>query len=160
MSATAMVHLPGMAVAPSPWARGPEEVEMVSLKKLLAMTAVSALMATPVLAQTTGGTGGVGAGSTGTAPAPGIGTPGATGPGGGLTPATPPSASPTLEPTPSTLPPRPTESTAARQRAGAQLLTDPFDVHAHLACAHCRRRARERQFVEFTRYHRRTRRPP
>jgi hypothetical protein len=87
---------------------------MVSLKKLLAVTAMGALMATPAFAQTTGGTsGGVGAGSTGAAPAPGIGTPGTTTPGGGLTPATPPSASPTLEPTPSTLPPRPTESTPA-----------------------------------------------
>jgi hypothetical protein len=90
---------------------------MVSLKKLLAVTAVGALMATPAFAQTTGGTGGgVGAGSTGAAPgigAPGVGTPGTTRPGGGLTPATPPSASPTLEPTPSTLPPRPTESTPA-----------------------------------------------
>src|SRR5437660_1209094 len=152
------------------WARGPKEAEMVSLKKLLAVTALGALMTTPAFTQTTGGTGGgVGTGSTGAAPAPGIGTPGTTTPGGGLTPATPPSASPTLEPTPSTLPPRPTESTpapgldnptGARQRAGTQLLADPFDVHAHLACAHSRRRARERQFVEFTRYHRRTRRLP
>ncbi len=67
---------------------------MVSLKKLLAVTAVGALIATPACAQTTGGTG-------------------AGAPGGGLTPATPPSASPTLEPTPSTLPPRPTQSTPA-----------------------------------------------
>src|SRR6266478_6127876 len=106
-----MVHLPGMAVAPSPWARGPKEVEMVSLKKLLAVTAVGALIATPACAQTTGGTGaGVGAGSTGAAPAPGLGAPGTTTQGGGLTPATPPS------PTPSTLPPRPTESTPAPGR--------------------------------------------
>jgi len=81
---------------------------MVSLKKLLAVTAVGALIATPACAQTTGGTGaGVGAGSTGAAPAPGLGAPGTTTQGGGLTPATPPS------PTPSTLPPRPTESTPA-----------------------------------------------
>src|SRR5437762_9153882 len=82
---------------PSAWAPSPEEVSMASLKKMLAVTAMGVLVATPGFAQTggtgAGGTGSsVGAGSTG--PAPGIGAPGTTAPGGGLTPATPPSASP------------------------------------------------------------------
>src|SRR5256886_16734507 len=108
MSATAMVHLPGMAVAPSPWARGPKEVEMVSLKKLLAVTAGGALMATPAFAQTTGGTGGGGgAGGPGAGPAPGIRPPGPAGAGGGPEPAPPPAARPAPEAQPPARPPRP-----------------------------------------------------
>jgi len=53
------------------------------------VTAIGVLFATPAFAQRSGTT------------------------GGGLTPATPPSASPTLDPAPSTVPPRPTESTPA-----------------------------------------------
>jgi hypothetical protein len=82
---------------------------MVSLKKLLAVTAMGALMATPAFAQTGGG---VGARSTGAAPAPGLdnptgaipGTLGSTPPGiggatstpvpqGGTTPSTTPGSS-------------------------------------------------------------------
>src|SRR5438270_12437651 len=74
-------------------ARGPKEAEMVSLKKLLAVTALGALMTTPAFAQTIRGTGGgVGPGSTRPAPAPGTGPPATTTPGQRLQPPTQPTS--------------------------------------------------------------------
>ena len=68
---------------------------MVSLKKLLAVTAVGALMATPAFAQTTGGTGG---GVAGVSPPPGVVVPGVPIPGAGAAPVLPAPAPPPVPP--------------------------------------------------------------